>query len=165
SYSIVKVGHLTEPGDLLDLLFAAGAAVRRVPPWPDEIGLGRTHLMVLRRLWVPSPHHASHKGERGPARISEIASRFSLTAPAVTQIVDQLERRGFVERQRSERDRRAVIVHITPSGEELLHLVRQQRRAAAEAFLTRLTDDERAVLERILHRLLGSASDPGQESE
>lgn len=157
---------VTEPGDLLDLLFAAGAAVRRLSPWPEEIGLGRTHLMVLRRLWVPpAPHYAGHKGERGPARISEIAIRFGLTAAAVTQIVDQLQARGFVERSRSERDRRAVIVHITPAGMELLQTVRQQRRATAEAFLTRLTDEERVVLERILRRLLGSAPDPALESE
>lgn len=157
---------MAEPGDLLDLLFAAGAAVRRVSPGVGSTDLGRTQMMVLRRLWVPpAPRQWPPSQERGPARISDIAGRLGLTPAAATQIVDQLEARGFVERRRSDRDRRVVIVHITAAGERLLLTARQQRRTAAEAFLARLTDGERADLEQILRRLLGGEPDRGRERE
>jgi DNA-binding MarR family transcriptional regulator len=58
---------------------------------------------------------------------------------ALTRVVDELERRGFVRRARSRRDRRAVEIAITPAG----------RRKARSAKL---------VLLELLNRLVGPFS-------
>ena len=44
----------------------------------------------------------------------------SLSQATVTTILDRLEKRELVYRQRSETDKRKVHVHLTPRGEEIL---------------------------------------------
>ncbi len=51
---------------------------------------------------------------------SELARASSLSQATVTGILDRLESRGLVSRQRSQSDRRRVHVTITTSGENLL---------------------------------------------
>jgi DNA-binding MarR family transcriptional regulator len=54
-------------------------------------------------------------GERG-RMCQEIGGQLVSRVPDVTRLVDRLERDGFVERRRGERDRRAVYVVITGRG-------------------------------------------------
>ncbi|MFG2006941.1 MarR family winged helix-turn-helix transcriptional regulator [Spirillospora sp. NPDC048911] len=49
-------------------------------------------------------------------RPGELARRLLISPATVTTVVDTLERNGHVERRRDERDRRALRVHINPSG-------------------------------------------------
>jgi len=53
-------------------------------------------------------------------RAGEIAKRLLITPASATSVVDTLERNGHVERRRSETDRRAVLVHITDAGRQLI---------------------------------------------
>lgn len=50
----------------------------------------------------------------------EIAQRMLEKTPGITRFIDRLERKGFVERQRSAEDRRRVYCSITPAGLQLL---------------------------------------------
>jgi len=42
-----------------------------------------------------------------------------LDAGTITGVLDRLEAKGFVRRERSEEDRRAVAIYLTPAGREL----------------------------------------------
>lgn len=42
---------------------------------------------------------------------------------ALTRVLDQLESRGLLQRQRSAEDRRAIEIHLTAAGEEALRTV------------------------------------------
>jgi DNA-binding MarR family transcriptional regulator len=75
-----------------------------------SVGLTVPQLIVLREI-----------GEiREGAPIGQIAKRISLSQATVTTIVDRLEQRDAVRRQRAESDRRKVYVQITESGRALL---------------------------------------------
>jgi DNA-binding MarR family transcriptional regulator len=50
------------------------------------------------------------------ASVSTVARHLFLSAPTVCANVDQLEAAGLVSRHRSERDRRAVELSLTPKG-------------------------------------------------
>lgn len=54
--------------------------------------------------------------ETGPITAGELAQRVGLTTGSVTSLVDRLEKRGYVTRERHPRDRRKVI--IVPHYEE-----------------------------------------------
>lgn len=54
------------------------------------------------------------------AIISKLAREVSLSQATVTTILDRLEKRELVVRQRSEQDKRKVHVHLTAQGHEIL---------------------------------------------
>lgn len=56
----------------------------------------------------------------GPMNPGTLARAVSLTPPTVSGILDRLEVRGLLTRQRRNRDKRQVLVQLTPEGEELL---------------------------------------------
>jgi DNA-binding MarR family transcriptional regulator len=60
-------------------------------------------------------------------KIQTFAERLALKHHSAVELVDRLERRGFVRRTRSKEDRRQVLVSLLPRGEKLLERVVQQR--------------------------------------
>jgi DNA-binding MarR family transcriptional regulator len=75
--------------------------------------------------------------------IRELAERLQLRHHSVVELVDRLERRQFLRRERSRSDRRQVILHLTPRGERILTRLAKQRiselRTAAPALVRALT--------------------------
>lgn len=63
---------------------------------------------------------------RGSLPLGKIGERLQVHRTSVTNIVDQLERSGFVRRVPHDEDRRAVLAEITPAG-------RRTAAAATEA--------------------------------
>jgi DNA-binding MarR family transcriptional regulator len=61
------------------------------------------------------------------ASIRELANRMQLRHHSVVELVNRLERRSLLRRQRSRTDRRQVIVHLTPRGERILTRLAKQR--------------------------------------
>lgn len=75
--------------------------------------------------------------------IREMAERMQLRHHSVVELVDRLERRQFLRRERSRNDRRQVILHLTSRGERILTRLAKQRiselRTAAPALVDSLT--------------------------
>jgi DNA-binding MarR family transcriptional regulator len=75
--------------------------------------------------------------------IRELAERLQLRHHSVVELVDRLERRQFLRRERSRTDRRQVILHLTSRGERILTRLAKQRlselRTAAPALVESLT--------------------------
>lgn len=76
-------------------------------------------------------------GYSAPLTAGRIAQLSGLSTGAVTGVVDRLERLGYVRRVRDPRDRRKVLVEVTPSE---------------RARITRLTEAVRTALARVLAR-------------
>ena len=75
--------------------------------------------------------------------IRELAERMQLRHHSVVELVDRLERRQLLRRERSRTDRRQVILHLTPRAEKLLTRLAKQRISelltAAPALVRALT--------------------------
>lgn len=65
-------------------------------------------------------HHLERSGVKHPG---ELARRLGITAAACTWSVDQLVELGLVARRPSERDRRQVVLELTPKGHRTLEAV------------------------------------------
>ena len=50
----------------------------------------------------------------------QIGERMISRDPDITRLLDRLESRGLIDRERSEQDRRVVVARITPAGLDLL---------------------------------------------
>lgn len=54
--------------------------------------------------------------EDGPLPLKELAGQVDLSASTVVGIVDRLEKKGLVRRERSTKDRRQVLIHASEEG-------------------------------------------------
>ncbi|HEV3219822.1 MAG TPA: MarR family transcriptional regulator [Candidatus Acidoferrales bacterium] len=61
------------------------------------------------------------------ATIRTLAERLALEHNTTVELVDRLERHGYVRRDRSPADHRCVLVRLLPRGERLLEQVARQR--------------------------------------
>jgi len=68
-------------------------------------------------------------------------------------VIDELEKRGLVERRASERDRRSHELHLSTAGEELLQRIGRVAREHQEALCAALSQAERAQLTELLTRI------------
>ena len=96
---------------------------------------------------------------RGPLTLGRLAELEHVGRASITRMAASLEQEALIGRTSGVDDRRCVIVHVTPAGEELLAAM----RARVDAYITRqvghLTPAERDVLEQampVLERLLES---------
>ncbi|MFP4180829.1 MAG: MarR family winged helix-turn-helix transcriptional regulator [Spirochaetaceae bacterium] len=74
-----------------------------------KYGLTGPQLMVLKEIMADED-----------INIGRVAKKVSLSQATVTNIIDRLETRGMVTRERSHRDKRRVIVRVTEKTEKLL---------------------------------------------
>jgi DNA-binding MarR family transcriptional regulator len=87
----------------------------------------------------------------------EISERMLTYDPDVTKLLDRLEARGLVTRERQVEDRRAITARITPDGLRMLHNVDKPMLDLVTAMLGHL--GERKL--RTLSALLEAARTPG----
>jgi DNA-binding MarR family transcriptional regulator len=75
--------------------------------------------------------------------IRNLADRLQIRHHSAVELVDRMQRRGLIHRHRCERDRRYVLVHLTPRGERLLGRLVQHRvselRMTGPALVSALT--------------------------
>src|SRR5712692_6063975 len=83
----------------------------------------------------------------------EIADRLLVTRAAVTAILDALEAKGLVRRDRSGVDGRMSLIAITAAGKKLLDGLLPQHFAAERAMASVLGANEKELLISLLGRL------------
>lgn len=94
-------------------------------------------------------------GEQGIPTLT-IAERMIEEAPGITRLLDRLEAKGLVRRQRCPGDRRQVLCHPTPEGLELLGRIDDAMDGADEAALGTLSDEDKTQLIRLLDAVRAS---------
>jgi MarR family transcriptional regulator, lower aerobic nicotinate degradation pathway regulator len=88
-----------------------------------------------------------------------IADALAVDPSRLVALLDGLEERGTIVRQRDPLDRRRHVVSITPAGEKELAQLRKIVRGLEEEFLAPLDADERKTLHELLTRI-ACVSDP-----
>ncbi|HEU0027212.1 MAG TPA: MarR family winged helix-turn-helix transcriptional regulator [Ktedonobacterales bacterium] len=99
------------------------------------------------------------------SRLTELAERAGVTKPSMSEIVDVMERLGYVERVPDPRDRRATLIRRTPRGWEINRIARDTIEAAQDEWRRALGEDEFAQLLSALRRLTRLAIEPAGASE
>jgi MarR family 2-MHQ and catechol resistance regulon transcriptional repressor len=95
-------------------------------------------------------------GNEGAKMMRELAGHLAVAVNSVTSIVDSLERKTLVRRQRSEEDRRVVRVELTDSGRDINHSLVEANQKLFRSMLGALTDDEQEIF-MVLFRKIARA--------
>jgi MarR family transcriptional regulator, organic hydroperoxide resistance regulator len=88
-------------------------------------------------------------GEQGLPTL-DIADRMIEQAPGVTRLLDRLEAKGWVRRQRCPEDRRQVLCWLTPAGLELVTRLDEPVESADAEAVAELSPEDQDHLLRLL---------------
>jgi DNA-binding MarR family transcriptional regulator len=115
------------------------------------LGIGPRHFGTLKLL-------KAHDGQSQ----QQLCDSQRIHRNVMVGLVDDLEKRGFVERRRHPADRRAHAVHLLPDGLALLAQVEPILRDLDENLQKPLDPDEQVTLLRLLDKLVvGEGLQPG----
>jgi DNA-binding MarR family transcriptional regulator len=128
--------------------------------------LAHDHVHAAAAKAIPGGTHPRLFGlltallEAGPLSQQQLAEKLRINRTLVVGIVDDLERRGWVERRRDPADRRSYQLHVTDAGraarEEMApHVIRANQEIAEP-----LTARERKRLNALLRAFI--TTDPGR---
>jgi DNA-binding MarR family transcriptional regulator len=85
--------------------------------------------------------------------VRDLAARERVSPPAMSNIVDRLERDGLVFRTPSVDDKRRVGLTVSPEGDRVLRRVRSRRTAWLATRLKDLSDDDLQAIEAAIESL------------
>ena len=120
--------------DIAEALPQRASALSQIFLTRSSVCVSRTEVGVLRHLAC------------GPRRISALAVEERVTQPAITLLVNRLQERGWVLRTADPADRRAVLVTLTPAGDDALARLRGEYRALLHGEMAELDDHEVGTL-------------------
>jgi MarR family transcriptional regulator, 2-MHQ and catechol-resistance regulon repressor len=128
----------------LDGLLRAEAAVRRrLTADLEREGLSGSGFSVLVVLVTAG----------GELELRTLRRRLATSKANATEIVQTLVRRGYVVRERSQLDRRALCVRITPLGHELVDRLFPEHASRVASTFGALDDEEKRTFAELCRKL------------
>ncbi|MCD7823985.1 MAG: MarR family transcriptional regulator [Oscillospiraceae bacterium] len=124
------------------LYVCAKEVVRKYKPYLDQIDLTYTQYITMMVLW-----------EYGQMNVRELGDRLYLDSGTLTPLLKKLESKGLIQRERSDKDERNVIVTPTNEGVELREKAVSIPMAIGSCI--NLTQEEALTLYRLLYKILG----------
>jgi len=131
----------------INFMRAADSVVARLDAQIEMGGLTHGQFAVLEALL-----------HLGPLNQRDLARKLLRSGGNVTVVIDNLEKRGWVRRERQKQDRRMVIVSLTSAGRRLIARIFPRHAAAITAEMSRLSPDEQEMLRALCRKLGGVAS-------
>ena len=128
------------------ILHTADVVRRRLSGTVEPFGITLQQFNVLRIL--------RGGGGAGVATL-EVAERMVEQTPGITRLLDRLEAKALVRRQRCPKDRRQNLCWITPAGRALLEHLDEPAVRASEACVSALKQTEQITLIRLLDSIRG----------
>ncbi len=129
--------RITRLARLLDKVRREAFIAHEIEPWEFDV------LAALRRAGAPY--------QLTPGALLR---QTMVTSGTMTNRVDQLVKRGLVERSPDPTDRRGVLVHLTTTGKRAVDGAFESLLASERALLSDLAEDDRGHLAALLKQLM-----------
>ena len=108
----------------------------------QRYGLNVTEFAVMELLYI-----------KGDQPIQRIGNRVLIASSSITYVVDKLEEKGCVVRQRNEKDKRVTNASLTDKGRSMMDEIFPDHASTLESTFSVLTDEEITVLQTALKKL------------
>lgn len=92
---------------------------------------------------------------------TEICGKLLKSGGNTTLVIDNLEKRGLVQRRRDPEDRRVVMVELTTAGQELISAIFPRHAEVVAEEMAVLTPEEQRTLGDLCKKLGKGAASPG----
>ncbi|QWS32507.1 MarR family winged helix-turn-helix transcriptional regulator [Curtobacterium aetherium] len=115
----------------------------------DRIGISGADLSVLQYVW------RARRGARS-VRVKDLTAHLGLTGPAVTGIIDRLERQGMLQRVPNPEDGRSRFIQLTPGQEGVFAAALDSTNEQLHELLSSFSERERRRLVRIVDRIVAA---------
>jgi MarR family 2-MHQ and catechol resistance regulon transcriptional repressor len=89
----------------------------------------------------------------GPMCQHELSAKLLRTGGNVTYVINNLEQRGLVKRERVKADRRQIVVRLTSAGQKLMERILPGHVQAIVQEFSRLSMEEQETLRRLCRKL------------
>ncbi|HEY0944768.1 MAG TPA: MarR family transcriptional regulator [Opitutaceae bacterium] len=133
-------GHHAADQMVLNLFDSLGRFRDTIDALYAPAGLNEHKFYVLSSLAAVAPT---------PSVASELARLVGITRSSMTDVLDDLEGRGWIERRRDSADRRLIRVSLTATGEAVLRSSQQHFATVCEELLRDMKPAERARFAQI----------------
>lgn len=134
------------------LCFQIGLAARKLQRYYNaayaKYGITVTQSYILFSLYVENGQN-----------IKTLAERLSLESPAVTGLVDRLEKEGMVERKDDPDDRRALRIFLTAKGKDLVEKIIPEAISLNEQIKSFFSEEEKKALNKVFECIDGKLLD------
>jgi len=88
--------------------------------------------------------------------LSELAIELHITKPSITVMIDRLADNGFIQKIKSDNDRRSAHVHLTEKGTSAALIHSKLHISIAQKLTQNLTQSEISILTVLLNKALES---------
>jgi len=97
--------------------------------------------------------------EEGAQKMNSLAEFLHISTPAVTNLVDKLEKSGYAKRVPHPTDRRAHVIELTPFGRKFINGLRTESLQLMAETIGTLPVSDQKVIERFYGNLLARLDD------
>jgi DNA-binding MarR family transcriptional regulator len=104
-------------------------------------------MMVMRKIAM----HDAFPGRNTSA--SDLHSNLYMTKPAISQILNSLENKGYVSREIDRSDRRKIAVSLTDKGRVMLEQAKGHTEQMLDTVISRLGEEDTRQLIRLLDQM------------
>ena len=125
------------------LYACAKELIRTYKPHLEKLDLTYTQYIAMMVMW-----------EKKSCNVKELGNVLLLDSGTLTPVLKKLEGKGYIERNRSKRDERALIVSITEEGEELKAKAAEVPKVMGQCM--KLGPEEAVQLYKMLYKVLGT---------
>ena len=139
-------------------LFEAMTKIKRIRSRASQdLKMPRGEHLMLNVIWeFMSKKRVQNNGiEPIPPgmKVSELSEHLKISLPSVSQMVNGLEEKGYVERVTTKNDRRVVYICLTEQGKLILEEVTKECMAFTDEIVDRLGSEDTDQLVHLLNRL------------
>ncbi len=130
--------EVTALNTYIKLVRAVESLNQRLYPFLTKNALTESQFAALEALY-----------HLGPLNQRELSNKLLRSPGNITMVIDNLEKRNFVKRERGELDRRHYILHLTSGGKEFIKKIFPEHLNSIVNEISVLSEDEQCQLQRM----------------
>lgn len=120
--------------------------IKKYKPFLDKIDLTYTQYITMLVLW-----------ENDKINVKSLGKKLFLDSGTLTPVLQKLEDKGFIKKEKNLSDERNLIISITNAGKKLKEKAKDIPSQISNCI--NIESKDATILYRILYKILGSISD------